>query len=127
MRRHQNQPLRIRNKAAERSARRPVIVALRGGELASLRRSPSLTCLAMSWDARASVKRGALPLGRANDPRHPKHTPAIMRIEQRCCPIEKVASEKIGALGEGHHRPFSVGYAASLVAIALRMSSVNSR
>jgi hypothetical protein len=34
--------------------------------------SPSLACLAMSWDARASVKRGALPLCRANDPRRPK-------------------------------------------------------
>jgi hypothetical protein len=81
----------------------------------------------MSWDARASVKRGALPLGRANDPRRPKHTPAIMRIKQRCCPIEKVAQRELGRWEKDTTDLFSVGYAASLVAIALRMSSVNSR
>jgi hypothetical protein len=49
--------------------RRPVIVALRGGWLPAA--VASLAYLAIPWDARASVKRVALPFCRANDPDSP--------------------------------------------------------
>jgi hypothetical protein len=63
-------------------------------------RSPSLACLAVPRDARASMKRGALPLCRANDLRPPKHTSAMTRIKQRCCPIGKVAQRELGRAEE---------------------------
>ena len=46
------------------------------------------------------MKRGALPLCRANDLRPPKPKPAIMRIKQLCCPIGKFSPVRLGVRQE---------------------------
>ena len=102
----------IRNKAAERSTRRPVIVALRGGELASVVAKRCLPCRSTGCAGLSEARRVAVVSGQ----RSPT-TKAYARadVDQAALlPYRKGCPVRLGVRQEERrHRP-CVGYAASL-------------